>query len=177
VLPAAAWARALEKTNRGAEGGVSRSWRWLEEKQLVRTERSRRMVRAYLLNEDGGGEPYTRSRDFFYFPLAYFREGWHARLRLAGTSVLLICLQKSRRSPWFQLRTEPQSRWYGISPDTLQRGLDELREAGILKVHPRKVRDSKARFGTTVVNEYLLLGSFASADLLEMLIDEEPPSL
>jgi hypothetical protein len=176
AFPAATWARMLDKTNTGAEGTVSRSWRWLEDHQLVRTERYKRMVRAYLLNEDGGGEDYTRSRDFFYFPLAFFREGWHTRLGLAGTSVLLICLDKSRYSPWFQLRTEPQSSWYGISPDTLQRGLDELREASLVEIHPRKVRDSKARFGTTTINEYLLLGSFANPDLAQRLILPEDSS-
>ncbi len=176
ALPAATWARALDKTNKGAEGTVSRSWRWLEDHQLVRTERDKRMVRAYLLAEQGSGEPYTRSKNFFYFPLAFFREGWHTRLGLAGTSVLLICLYKSRYSPWFQLRTEPQSAWYGISPDTLQRGLDELREAKLLQINPRKIRDSKARYGTTTVNEYLLLGSFAHPDLMQLLIQSEAGS-
>jgi hypothetical protein len=173
ALPAATWARALDKTSHGAEGTVSRSWRWLEDRQLVRTERSKRLVRAYLLAETGNGDPYTRSRDFFYFPLAFFREGWHNRLGLAGAAVLLICLEKSRRDAWFQLRTEPQSAWYGVSPDTLQRGLDELRDARLLQIHPRKVRDSKARYGTTTVNEYLLLGSFAREDLLDVLLQSE----
>jgi hypothetical protein len=173
TLPAATWARALDKINKGAEGTVSRSWRWLEDQQLVRTERHKRMVRAYLLSEQGNGGPYTRSRDFFKLPLAFFREGWHTRLGLAGTSVLLIGLEKSRYSPWFQLRTEPQSAWYGISPDTLQRGLDELREAKLLQIHARKIRDSKARYGTTAVNEYLLLGSFAHPDLMQLLLEPE----
>jgi len=120
------------------------------------------MVRAFLLQEDGTGAEYERSRDFFYFPFDFFRQGWHTKLGLAGTSVLLIGLYRSRRQPWFQLRTESQSAWYDISPDTLQRGLDELRDAELLHIHPRRVRDNKARFGTTTVNEYLLLGSFAT---------------
>lgn len=37
-LPAGTWARALDKTNKGAEGTVSRSWLWLIEQQLVRTD-------------------------------------------------------------------------------------------------------------------------------------------
>lgn len=162
ALPASAWARALDKTNSGAEGAVSRAWAWLKDEQLVRTERHARLVRAYLLTEDGKGDEYTRSRDFFYFPLAYFRDGWHRELSLAATSVLLISLDKSKHKPWFQLRTERQSAWYGISPDTLQRGLDELAAADLLYVHQRQVRDHKARYGTTTVNEYALLGAFAT---------------
>jgi hypothetical protein len=76
--------------------------------------------------------------------------------------VLLIGLHRSRGQPWFELRTESQSKWYGISPDTLQRGLDELRDANLLRIHPRQVRDNKARFGTTTINVYLLLGAFAT---------------
>jgi hypothetical protein len=159
---AATWARALDRTNPGAEGTVSRSWAWLETQKLVETKRHKRMVRAYLLAEDGSGDAYTRSRDFFYLPLAFFRDAWHTKLGLAGTAVLLIALDKSKRKSWFQLRTEPASGWYAISADTLQRGIDELREAGLLHVHPRQVRDDKARYGTTRVNEYLLLGAFAT---------------
>jgi hypothetical protein len=162
ALPAGTWARALDRTNKGAEGTVSRSWAWLGEQGLVRTERDNRLVRAYLLLEDGSGLEYSRSRDFFYFPLAYFRDGWHKELSLAATSVLLIGLNQSKRRPWFQLRTEQQSRWYGVSADTLQRGLDELRNAELLHIHARRVRDNKARFGTTTVNEYLLLDAFAT---------------
>jgi hypothetical protein len=93
----------------------------------------------------------------------------------------LICLEKSRhKEPWFQLRTASQSAWYGISAATLQRGLDELREAELLLVHPRQVRDSKARYGRTQVNDYLLLcsfapwllGSFARNDVLQVLLDQ-----
>jgi DNA-binding transcriptional ArsR family regulator len=162
ALLAATWARALDKTNNGAESTVSRSWAWLEEQDLVRTERSKRLVRVYRLAEDGSGADYTQSRDFFYFPLAFFRDEWHKELSLPATAVLLIALHKSKHKPWFQLRTEEQSKWYGISPDTLQRGLDELREAKLLHAHPRRVHDSKARYGTTLVNEYILLGAFAT---------------
>ena len=162
ALPAGTWARALDKTNVGAEGNVSRAWAWLKDQKLVRTTRHARLVRAFLLAEDGSGKEYTRSTDFFYFRLAYFTDGWHRELSLAATSVLLIALDKSKHKPWFELRTEPQSKWYGISPDTLQRGLDELHTAGLLHIHPRRVRDHKARYGTTLVNDYILLGAFAT---------------
>lgn len=162
ALPAATWARALGKTNKGAEGTVSRSWAWLEHQDLVRTERSNRVVRVYRLAENGSGDPYTVSKDFFKFPLAFFRDGWHATLSLPATAVLIIGLHQSKGKPWFQLRTEAHSEWYGISADTLQRGLDELRDVALLHAHPRRVRDSKARFGTTQVNEYALLGEFAT---------------
>jgi hypothetical protein len=164
-LPAATWARALNKVNAGAEGTISRSWAWLAANDLVRIDYLNRKVRPYLLNEDGSAADYTRSKSFFYFPLDYFRKNWHAELRLPATAVLLIGLSRARKSanaPWFDLKTEVHSGWYGISADTLQRGLDELRAAELLQVHPRKVRDNKARYGTTMVNEYLLVGDLAA---------------
>jgi hypothetical protein len=172
TLPASTWARALDKTNAGAEGTVSRSWAWLTENNLVRTDRQFRKVQAFLLKEDGSGDEYARSKDFFYFPLAFFREGWHTKLDLPGTAVLLIALNKSRTHAWFEVRTEKESSWYGISADTLQRGLDELRDAELLHIHPRKVRDNNARYGTTVVNNYLLRGSFATPTKGEAEDDE-----
>jgi hypothetical protein len=175
TLPAATWARALDKTNAGAEATVSRSWAWLEDQSLVRTQRRKRMVQVYLRTEDGKDQPYTRSRDFFYFPLAFFRDEWHTKLGLPATSVLLIALDKSKRSPWFQLRSEVQSAWYGISADTLQRGLDELRDAGLLVTHPRRIHDARARYGTTMVNEYLLLPPFATPNVDPAAAQTQPP--
>lgn len=160
AMPAASWARALDRANPSAEATVSRSWSWLKDHQLVSTMREGRTLRVWLLEEDGSGEKYTRSKDFFYLPLAFFEEAWHTKLELPGTVVLLIALERSRYKPWFELRTEPASEWFGISADTLQRGIDELQDNSLLRVEPRKVRVPKARTGFAIVNSYALLGSF-----------------
>lgn len=160
AMPAASWARALDRTNASGEATVSRSWSWLKDQQLVRTKREGRTLRVWLLHEHGTGEEYTRSRDFFYLPFAFFREAWHTKLDLAGAVVLLLALERSRYQPWFELRTEPASEWFGISADTLQRGLDELQHHNLLRVETRKVRVPKARTGFAIVNSYALLGSF-----------------
>lgn len=160
-LPAAVWARALDNTGKGAEGSVSRSWHWLREHRLVRTKRDRRILRVFLRQEDGSGKRYKRSTNYFVLPLAFFLEGWHARLRLPATAVLLIALNQSRMRTWFELRTQHAADWFDISADTLQRGLDQLREEGLLEVRQRRVKDPRARYGLTTINEYRLLGSFA----------------
>jgi hypothetical protein len=161
TLPASTWALALDATNPSADARVSRAWRWLDEKRLVRTRRKFRKVEAIRLLEDGTGADYTRpTNNFFVFPLAFFRDDWHTELKLPGTAVLLIALHLSRKRPWFELRTESHSKWYGVSPDVLTRGLDELRNVELLATHPRKVRDVRARYSTTTINNYLLLGSF-----------------
>lgn len=158
-MPTASWARALDRTNPSGEATVSRSWSWLKDQRLVRTAREGRTLRVWLLQEDGTGEEYSRSKDFFYVTFALFEEGWHTRLQLPGTVVLVIALDLSKYQPWFELRTEPVSRCLSISADTLQRGLDELQDCGLLRVQPRTVVP-KARTGVATVNSYALLGAF-----------------
>jgi hypothetical protein len=157
-----AWARALDKTRPGAEATISRNWAWLEDHDLVRSERDKRLRRVYLLTEDGSGAEYERpTGNYFTLPLAFFLDEWHKKLSLAGTAILLIALSLK---PPFQLRTEHAAGWYGISADTLQRGLDELRELDLLDVTPRRIAAPRTRLGWTYVNEYRLLGPFVRAE-------------
>jgi hypothetical protein len=161
-LPAGAWARALGNTSKNAEATVSRNWTWLRDKHLIETKRDKRILRIYLKNEDGSNSEYERSRNYFTLPLAYFRDGWHSKLSLPATAVLLIALDRSRgNTTWFELRKEPAAGWFGISADTLQRGLDELRdEHKLLEPRFRVVQDIRTRTGVTTVAEYQLLGDF-----------------
>lgn len=165
--PAGLYARALGKPNPGGEATTSRSWHWLADQRLVRTERHKRMVRAYLLDERGTGEPYTRSRDFFTLPYAFFREGHYLDLALPGTAVLLIALNLTRnknKPEEFVLPLEHAAGWYGISADTLQRGLDELQELQLLRVDPRwEILPLSAR-GGGYVRYYELLGPYSRAE-------------
>ena len=101
------WARAGGLAD-DASGrtAVSRNWRILRELKLVRTERSGRLVRVFLLREDGSGHAYTHpgyGAKFRYLqvPFAYWREDLHEKLTLPGKAVLLIALslQDGFRSP------------------------------------------------------------------------------
>jgi hypothetical protein len=173
-LAAHTWALALDKTNPSADGTVSRNWGWLAKNKLVKTEHDHRMVRAYRCLDDASGADYTRPNgNFFYFPLDFFRDGWHKKLELPGTAVLLIALYRSRSEPWFQLIPDRDKDWYGISRDALRDGLDELIDHKLLLVHQRTVHDVRARFNTTRVNDYLLLPPFAHPDVEEAQVVSE----
>ncbi|MDA0163150.1 hypothetical protein OM076_22945 [Solirubrobacter ginsenosidimutans] len=164
-LPAMAWARALDKTQPGAEATISRNWSWLESERLIRSDRYKRLRRVFLLREDGSGTEYTRpTGNYFTLPLAYFLDEWHQKLSLSGTVVLLIA--RDLQVP-FQLRKEHASGWYGVSADTLQRGIDELRDHGLLSITPKRIAAPRTRQGWTMVNEYRLLAPFTKP---------EPPS-
>ena len=149
-----------------SETTIGRNWTWLEQHQLVRTERDRRVRKVFLLMEDGSGQPFERAtghaRGFFKLPYEYFTQRWHLELKLAGKATLLICLAQA---PTFTLPTEHAAGWYGVSADTLQRGLDELRELGLLKVWSRAKKAPRTRYGFTVQNHYALQGPFVRAPI------------
>jgi len=165
AAPAMVWARALGLSATAAsETTISRNWDWLEERRLVRSERERRMRKVFLLREDGSGRSFERpsgkERGFFRLPYAYFRQGWNRELKLPGKATLLVCLAQK---PIFSLRTEHAAGWYGISADTLQRGLDELRDLGLLQIWRRPKTAPLARYGVTYENFYRLQGPFVRA--------------
>lgn len=165
--PAMSWARMLDMPQTtGSETTISRNWTWLEEQKLIRSERDHRVRKIYLLWEDGSGRDFERAtgkdRGFFKVPYEYFADRIHRELKLAGKATLLICLAQG---PTFTLPTERAAGWYGVSPDTLQRGLDELRELELLKVWTRTKKAPRARYGYTVENHYALLGAFGRAPI------------
>jgi hypothetical protein len=165
--PAMSWARMLDLPQTlSSETTISRNWTWLEQRGLVRSERDHRVRKVFLLMEDGSRRPFSRPtgthRGFFKLPYAYFTQRWHKELKLPGKATLLICLAQS---PTFTLPTEHASGWYGVSADTLQRGLDELRELDLLKVWTRAKKAPRTRLGYTVENHYALQGPFVRAPI------------
>lgn len=165
--PAMSWARMLDMPETASsETTISRNWSWLEAHKLVRSQRDHRVRKMFLLQENGSGMEFERAtgreRGFFKLPYAYFTERVHKQLRLAGKTTLLICLAQA---PTFTLPTERAAGWYGISADTLQRGLDELRELGLVKVWTRAKKAPRARYGYTLENHYALQGPFARAPI------------
>ena len=140
-----------------SETTISKNWSWLESKKLVRSERHHRVRRIYMTKEDGSGTDYSRPRGeprgFLSFPFAYFVDRWHKEIGLAGKVVLLIALSQK---PIFTLVTERAADWYGVSPDTLQRGLQDLRDHGLLETWAVGRKTPRARTGLTMVHHHRL---------------------
>ena len=176
--PAMSWARMLDMPQTtGSETTISRNWSWLEEQRLVRTERDHRVRKVTLLMEDGSGREFARAtgqdRGFFKLPYAYFTDRIHRDLKLPGKAALLICLAQQ---PTFTLPTERGAGWYGVSADTLQRGLDELRERELIKVWTRTKKAPRARYGYTTVNHYALQAPFARPPIGADAATATPPA-
>jgi hypothetical protein len=129
------WGRALGHGSDVDDGTsiVSKAWRRLDESYgLVSRERSGRLARITALDESGNRTAYRYPNgQYFKLPFAYWtaEEAWHHQLSLPAKACLLIAL--SLRQP-FTLPAERGPRWYGISADTIDRGLRELREQGLL---------------------------------------------
>lgn len=165
ALPAGAVARALGKSGPGGEASVSRAWSWLESQNLISKKREGSLLRVNLLRENGSKEARPKpTYPFFQLSKRFFLDGYHERLSLPATAVLLIALNRSFRSEWWTLPAEPSSVFYGISPETIRRGLDELRDKQIAEVRLITKRDARSRFGVVRLNEYRLLHPFERSD-------------
>ena len=164
ALPAWAWARALGMPETpSSRVFISTTWSWLESQGLVRSVRDGNRRRIFLLDESGSGEPYThgagRKRlDYFKLPYAYWLEGWAERLSLPATAVLLIALSLPQT---FVLPQEHGGRWYGLSRDTVRRGLSVLLGQGLLDVRVLHKRAPLSPIGTTEHRHYRLCKPFS----------------
>jgi hypothetical protein len=177
-LPAAAWARALSTSKiEVPESSMTRVWRQLKERNLVNVERRQR--RSYVLPnlEDGSGKDYTRPgagndstkgwpREDYYLtlPHAYWTGGYFERLTLTGKAMLLIALQNTGTKAEFYLPYAMAPDWYGISADSAEKGIGELRRIGLLAERPQRKRSARAPDGFTIRWHYSLTAPFSTAN-------------
>jgi hypothetical protein len=126
-----------------------------------RNERGERTVR--LLKEDGSGAPYvhpalaTPHENYFKLPFDYWLRGYDETLGLASKAILLIGLSLPK---WFILPGSQVKRWYGISADTLQRGLDGLLREELIRRRKEYKTAPLAPLGYTEQWRYRLLPPF-----------------
>jgi len=158
------WGRAigLAADADGGRAAVSKTWARLESTYcLVRRERSGRLARVFVLHEAGSGEPYSYPREgYFKLPFAYWtdEEAWYVSLSFAAKATLLVAL--SLRPP-FALPAERAPAWYGLSADTVDRGLRELRQAGLLSRSFTEVENWLSPTGKTTQYKFALQPPFA----------------
>lgn len=177
TLGASVWARALglPDTDYG-KSAVSRCWVTLEKHGLIAKTRVGRKARITTLregirpHEGEGAMPYTRpTARFFTLPLEYWTGGWHRELKDAGKAALLI---SSSLSPGFYLPGRQAPSWYGISADTLHKGLADLETHGLITYENRSRTDWTADEVTSVQRHYTLLPPFGKetkgADAFQM---------
>ncbi len=132
-LATSVWTRLTGLHGSAGAARITRSWKWLEQENLVAISGTSRNRVIELLREDGSGIPYTHpgashkgkdpDGDYFKLPYVYWRGRFFARMGLAGKAVLLIALSLEDD---FLLPAKQGSQWYGVSEDTIKRGLRQL---------------------------------------------------
>lgn len=169
AYPSRAWATLLDLDEPAGLGArrINDAMKWLETNRFITIEaRPGHPNRVTLLRENGGGDPYTvpgletqalkekgRARvsdpeflqhRYMQIRPAFWTSGWLAALSAPAVAMYLVLLaeQGPHEDPieiWLSPRLATEK--YGMSSDTRNNGLDELRRAGLVSVR-RKVVSS-----------------------------------
>lgn len=134
----------------------------LEGARLITRGREGRFLVITLLREDGSGEPYTHPADdsppaYLQLPHQYFLEGRYASLSLPAKAMLLIALTQR---DGFTLAAQRVKAWYGLSPDTAERGFLDLINFRLLVRRPVQKSAPLAPKGYTIEYQYTLQPPF-----------------
>jgi len=169
ALAAAVWARALGMElpeTATATSTISKAWKRLEDRGLIRRGRYKRKAHIHILKEDGSGDPYEppgqAKEPYLRLPNAFWQQGpdedrWYRVLSLPEVAMLLVALSLSDD---FRLPAEDVPEWYGISADTAGRGLRGLIGRGLLEMHKHFKTAPLSPTGYTADNLYTLQQPF-----------------
>lgn len=162
--PARFWASllGLDDPDRAGARRIRAALKELEERHFVHLQPAGSSTRVTVLNERGDGTIYLppyealaahqpkEANEYFRVPTEIWTDGYLARLDGPATAMLLILLAESRgrrRGVWFSAKKADQS--YGVSLATRTRGIDQLREVGLITVKKMDVnpqtRESRTR--------------------------------
>lgn len=165
--PAAVLARALAQEGKSPVGAatISKAWARLEDLRLIRRSRFSKLAEITLLREDGSGMNYIPAGEcspperYIKLPFSYWYDEWNAKLSLPAKAVLLICLTFKDE---FRLPVERGKEWYGVSADSIGRGLDDLRRRRLLLYTDRIKKAPLSPLGFTHDRWYSLQPPFGA---------------
>jgi hypothetical protein len=171
-LPSEAWVGALGLAGNAAmdsaKTAVSKTMRRLEDRKLITRQRSKRQSDVILLKEDGSGDAYERldqaNDRWFHLPHAYWLEGHYTSLGLPAKVMLLIALSLPDRFPLPYKRARA---WYGVSEDSAEEGLRDLRQIELLTVERDYVKAPRSETGWIEQLRYTLQGSFSKEERIK----------
>lgn len=147
---------------------LSRAWKTLEELRLIepRGKREERWVRITPRREDAAdaysipGGRKDRYNTYFTLPDRFWLKSDFARLALPGLAMLLIIAKETSGKAEVWLTQESVAKWYGISRTTVQAGLKELADAGLLHTRVKTIKAPLSPNGITKQIHYSLTGDY-----------------
>lgn len=178
-LPAAVWARALT-TDRGRKWtptNVSETWSDLKSRSLIERTRLSRGVDIVPMREDGavkyadpGGVARSRLESYFTLPPSFWTDGWFEKLSMPGLAMLLAVASKTSRAeePETWLTNQHAGQWFGLSTRSVESGLSELANHGLLTDRIEWIKAPLSGIGATQRHNYSLNGEFSTASRLAM---------
>jgi hypothetical protein len=151
-----------------ARTALSKARKRLKEQGLIRVTRSGRWADVELLHESGSGQPYSipgKKGHYARLSNAYWLEKpkgydqpWYMVLNVPEIAVLLIANYFYKHP--FELKHEYAVEDFGISADTIGRGLRGLREKGAIETTTRYVPAPLSATGYTELQLHRLLPPF-----------------
>jgi len=173
-LTSRVWRRALTTTKGPlwSRADLSKTWTQLEDElNLITRSREGRLQRIKPLMEVGGkpyvkpsGEKKNWSEAYSTLPAEFWLDEWFAKLSLAELAVLLIVAKETTRTDEMWVTESKVAKWYGISPNTLRKGVHGLQGHGLLKVRPEHIRAPLSPSGYTTRHYYSLTGPFSRSE-------------
>lgn len=185
-MHSAVWARALGialPTSKTATSAISKTWLRLERHNLISRTRRNRLAVVTLLREDGSGVAYTHPAQdssggtYLKVPTALWLAGpdaasrWYQVLELPELAVLLIARSLGDN---FRLPYEDAPDWYGISADTVARGIDRLIKKNLIKVDKTYKKAPLSPLGYTAEHRYTLCDPFGPIGTLSASSRKRP---
>ncbi len=172
-LQALVWARALA-TDKGrvwTPSDVSAAWTDLEGRGLVSRRRLSRGVVIEPRREDGQ-ESYTspgrkksdRFESYFTLPGEFWLDEWFEKLTLPGLAMLLIIAGETSdpERPEVWLSNQHAGDWYGLSPRSVEAGIKDLANHGLVDERTEWIKAPLSPVGVTQRHWYSLTGVFAT---------------
>ena len=171
-LPAAVWARAVS-TAQGRQwtaSNVSAAWTDLESRGLIERHRLQRGLVVAPRREDGKAK-YSkpglikgdRRETYFVLPGEFWTEEWFEKLTLPGLAMLLIIAGETSEKEEVWLTNHDTAGWYGFSARSVEAGIEDLRDRGLLKERVEWIKAPLSAVGATQRHWYSLKGVFSTA--------------
>lgn len=164
------WARMLKCTERTIKVALN----YLEQERLIEISGKSSSPTIQLMKENGDGTSWearttrnAENRGFFTLPFEYWATGTIDELKLPGKAMLLIILKETQdpnaKRKTFLMAFARAKQWYGISERTAERGIHQLRKAGLLQEKRQLVQDSRHPLGLREDWHRILIGPYSTA--------------
>lgn len=164
------YARALttDKGRKWTASHVSAALRDLKNRGLIEKRRLPHGLYVLPRREDGQAD-YTkpglikgdRWETYFVLPSEFWTDEWFEKLSLPGLAMLLIIAAETSKKPAVWLTNKNAAEWYGISERSIQTGIDDLRDAGLLDIDEQWFTAPQSGIGATCRHYYSLTGAFS----------------